>query len=58
MQVANVIKATITCSDAILTALPAKLNPITMITEPTTTGGNNLFIQFVPINLIINAITV
>ena len=44
------------CSVAIPTALGAKPKPITMITEPTTTGGKILLIHFVPINLIINAI--
>ena len=37
---------------AILTAVGAKLNPITIITGPTTTGGSKCISQPVPLNLI------
>jgi hypothetical protein len=35
-----------------LTAVGAKLKPITMMTGPTTTGGNNFINHSVPLNLI------
>src|SRR5699024_7540972 len=37
---------------AILTAVGAKLNPITIMTGPTTTGGNKCINHAVPVNLI------